>query len=205
MAGPQHVVVEIRTADLELLTVAHAGLRGDHDAGPAQVDPPAQLDVVAVEVDRRVEAAQRPEQVGAYEQAGRREREHVADRIVLLLVVLARFGDRVDLAEAVEPEADVLEHGGVVPRHQLGADHAGVGSVELLDEHPHAVGVERHVVVAEQEEPGVALDQAQHLVRRRTEAGVVAEVAHERLRQAMRDPFLEGRGVARTGRGGRAC
>ena len=183
MAGPQHVVVEIRTADLELLAVTHPGLRRDDDAGTAQVDPPAQLDVVAVEGDRRVEPAERAEQVGPHEQAGRREREHVADGVVLLLVVLARIGDRIDLAEAVEPEPDVLEHGGVVPRHELRSDHAGVRSVQLLDEHPHAVGVERHVVVAEEEEPGVALDQPQDLVGRRPEAGVGAEVAHEGLRQ----------------------
>ena len=50
-----------------------------------------------------------------------------------------------------------------------------------------------------QEEPGVTLDQAQHLVGRRPEAGVGAEVADERLRQAGRDPRLERLGVARTG------
>ena len=102
-------------ADLELLAVADPGLRGDDDAGAAEVDPPAQVDVVAVERDRRVEAAEGAEQVGPHEQARRREDEDVADGVVLLLVVLARLGDRVDLAEAVEAEADVLQHARLRP------------------------------------------------------------------------------------------
>ena len=36
--------------------------------------------------------------------------EHVAHGVVLLLVVLPRLGDRIDLAEAVEAEPDVLQH-----------------------------------------------------------------------------------------------
>ena len=90
MAGAQQVVVQVGSADVELLAVADTSLRGDHDAGAAQVGPPAQVDVVAVERDGRVEAAERPEQVGPGQQAGRRQDEHVADRVVLLLVVLAR-------------------------------------------------------------------------------------------------------------------
>ena len=199
MAGPQHVVVEIRSTDLELLTVANAGLRSDDDACAAQVDPPAELDVVAVVGDRRVEPSEGPEEVGPHEQAGRREREHVADRVVLFLVVLARLGDRVDLPEAVESQTDVLEHGGVIPRHELRADDTGVGSVELLDEHPRAVGLERHVVMAEEKEPGVAFDQPQNLVRRCPEAGVGAEIAHERVWQAGGDPRLQGLAVTGAG------
>ena len=191
VAGPQQVVVEVGPADLELLAVADPGLRGDDDAGAAEVDAPAQVDVVAVERDRRVEAAEGPEQVGAHEQARRREHEDVADGVVLLLVVLARLGDRVDLAEAVEAEPDVLEHARVVPRHELGPDDAGVGAVQLLDERAHGVGLEGDVVVAEAEEPAVALDEAEDLVGRRAEAGVGAEVADEGVGQALRDARLE--------------
>ena len=184
MAGPQQVVVEVGSADLQLLAVADPGLRGDDDARAAQVDAPAQVDVVAVERDRRVEAAEGAEQVGAHEQAGRGEDEDVADGVVLLLVVLARLGDRVDLAEAVEAEPDVLEDARVVPRHELGADDAGVGAVQLLDERPHGVRLEGDVVVAEAEEAAVALDEAEHLVGRGAEPGVGAEVADEGVGQA---------------------
>ena len=178
--------MQVGPADVELLAVAGPGLRGDDDPSAAQVSPPAQVDVVAVERHRRVEAAERAEQVGPREQARRREDEDVADGVVLLLVVLARLGDRVDLAEAVEAEADVLEHAGVVPGDQLRPDEAGVGPVQLLDEHADRVGLEGDVVVAEAEEPAVTLDEAQHLVGRGAEAGVGAQVADEGVGQAAR-------------------
>ena len=51
--------------------------------------PPAQVDVLAVEAHRRVEPAEGAEQVGADQEAGRRDGEHVGDGVVLLLVDLA--------------------------------------------------------------------------------------------------------------------
>ncbi len=106
---------------------------------------------------------------------------------MLLLVVLARLGDRLDLAEPVEAEPDVLEHAGVVPGDQLGTDEAGVRAVQLLDQQTHGVGLEGHVVVAEQEETAVALDEAEHLVGGRSEARVGPEVADEGVREPRRD------------------
>ena len=167
MAGAQQVVVEVGPADLQLLAVADPGLRGDDDAGAAQVDAPAQVDVVAVERDRRVEAAEGAEQVGPHEQARRREDEHVADGVVLLLVVLAGLGDRVDLAEAVEAEPDVLEHAGSSHETSFGPTTPAFERYSSSTSAAHGVGVEGHVVVAEAEEPAVALDEAQDLVGRR--------------------------------------
>ena len=160
MAGPQQIVVQVGPPHLELLAVADTGLRRDDDACAAQVDAPAQVDVVAVERDRRVEPAERSEEVGAHQEARRRHGEDVADGVVLLLVVLAGLGDRVDLPEAVEAEPDVLQHSGVVPGDELGPDDAGVGAVQLLDQHADGVMVEGDVVVAEAEEAAVALDEA---------------------------------------------
>ena len=111
MTRTEQVVVEIRAPDLELLTVPDACRRGDHDPGPADVRAPAQVDVLAVERHRAIEAAERPEQVGAGEQAGRRHGEHVGDCVVLLLVVLALLDARRRLAEAVDVDADVLQDG----------------------------------------------------------------------------------------------
>ena len=185
--------MQVGPADVELLAVAGAGLRGDDDPSAAQVSAPAQVDVVAVERHRRVEAAERAEQVSAREQARRREDEDIADGVVLLLVVLARLGDRVDLAEAVEAEADVLEHTGVVPGDQLRPDEAGVGPVQLLDEQADHIRLEGDVVVAEAEEPAVTLDEAQHLVGRGAETGVCAQVADEGVGQAGGDLGRRGR------------
>ena len=102
-----------------------ARARRDHDhACPAAVGAPAQVEVLAVEADRRVEPAERAEEVGAHQEARRREREHVAHGVVLLLVDLAVLDDRVELAEAVDPEPDVLQPGRVRPLDELGADDA---------------------------------------------------------------------------------
>ena len=136
----------------------------DHDPGAAEVGAPAEVDVVAVEVDRRVEAADRPEQVGANQQARRRQGEHVAHGVVLLLVDLAFLDERVDLAEAVDAEADVLQHARVVPRDQLRPDDAGIRAIQLLDQQPDGTRIQGDVVVQEAEEPVVALDQTEHLV-----------------------------------------
>ena len=110
---------------------------------------------------------------------------------MLLLVVLAGLGDRVDLPEAVDAQADVLQHGRVVPRDQLGSDDAGVRSVELLHEEAHGIGIEGHVVVAEAEEAALSLHQPEHLVGRHTEAGVGAEIPDERLRQPLDDAPMD--------------
>ena len=162
---------------------------------PQQVDPPAQVDVVAVERDRRVEPAERPEQVGTHEQAGRRQGEDVADGVVLLLVVLAGLGDRIDLAETVETQADVLEDAGIVPGDELGAHRAGVRAVQLLDEQPDRVVVEHDVVVAEAEETAFTFDEPQHFVGGRSEAGIRAELADERLGQPIEDAPADVGGV----------
>ena len=180
---------EVGPADLELLAVADPGLRGDDDPGAAQVDPPAQLDVVAVEADRRVEAAEGPEQVGPHEQAGRRERRTRRGRASCCSWSYSP-GSVIGSTspKRSRPRPTCCSTRRVVPRHQLRADDAGVRSVQLLDEHAHGVGVERHVVVAEAEEPAVALDQAQHLVGGRAEAGVGAELADEGVGQPGEDP-----------------
>ena len=136
------------------------------------VDSPAQLGVLAVEVDRRIEAPERAEQVGADQEVRRRQDEHVADAVVLFLVDLAGLDHRIDLTESVHAEADRLQHARVVPVDELGSDGTGVRAVELLDEQTECIGFGGDVVVTDQEQPVVALDQAQHLVRRRSEADV---------------------------------
>ena len=137
-----------------------------------KVCTPAQVDVVAVEADRRIEPAELAQQVGAHEDACRRQHEHVANGVVLFLVDLAGFDDRVDLAEPVEAEPDVLQPARFVPLDELGTDHPGVRAVQLGDHRPHGVRRRRDVVVAEQEEAVVAFDESQDLVGGRTEPRV---------------------------------
>ena len=85
--------------------------------------------------------------------------------------------------------------GRVDPLDELGADDAGVGPVGLLDHHLDHVGVEPHVVVAEQVE-GRALDRAQHLVGRGAEPGVALEAAQVGVGHDRGDPIAHGRVAA---------
>ena len=173
----------------ELLAMAGPGCGHHHHPGAAEVGAPAQIDVVAVELDRRVETTDRAEQVGAHQQARRRHGERVADRVVLLLIDLARLDDGVDLAEAVDAEPHVLQHRWVGPRDQLGADDARIRAVQLLHQQPNRSRVERHIVVQEAEEPVVAFHQAQHLVGCRSETGIALHGAHECVGNPLADAF----------------
>ena len=115
MSRPQEPVSQVGAALPQPADVAHPR-RGHHDhPGAAVMDPPAQLGVFAVEVDRGIEAAQLAEQVGAHEQIGGGQHEDVPDTVVLFLVDLAGLDDRVDLAESVHPEPDRLQHARIVP------------------------------------------------------------------------------------------
>ena len=187
VTGTQQLVVEIWSPDLDLLAVAHARCGRDHHAGPADVRSPAEVDVLAVERHRGVEATEGTEQVGAGEEACRRHREHVGDRIVLLLVVLARFVPRRRLTEPVDVDADVLEDVRVVPAHELGTDDAGVRAVELLDHQANGVGRQCHVVVAEAEEPVVTLDELEDGVGGGAESGVRPESLDVRVGEPLAD------------------
>ncbi len=143
----------------------------------------------------------------ADEQARRRSLAEHASRtcVVLLLVDLARLDERVDLAEPVDAEADVLQQARVVPVDELRPDDAGVGAVQLLDEQPDGIRLEGDVVVHQAEEPVVAFDEVEHLVGRRAIAGVAVEGADESLRQPATDLFVDGASDRRTpGRGSAA-
>ena len=98
-----------------------------------------------------------------------------------------RRGGRAGLVGA---HADLEDAVGIVPLDELGPDDAGVGAVGLLDHHLDHVGVEAHVVVAEQVERR-ALDRVEHLVGRGAEAGVVVEPAQVRVGRDRGDAVLE--------------
>ena len=194
-------MVEIWPALGESLAMADSRVGRDDDACAGEVGSPTQLDVVAVERDARIEPAERPEQIGAHEEARRRQHEHVAHRVVLLLVVLSGLDDGVDLTEAVETEADVLQQAWLVPVGQLGADDPGVGAEQFGDHRSDRVGSRSNVVVTHEEEAVVALDQAEHFVDGRSESVVGGEWPYERRRDDRTDPRRELGDVVVTVRG----
>ena len=185
-------MVQIRAPLLEPFDVPDTRVGCDDDPRAVMVGPPTQVDVVTVEADHRIETLELTQQVGAHEDAGRRQHEHVTNGVVLFLVDLAGFDDRVDLPEPVEAEPDVLQPARLVPLDELGTDHSGVRAVQLGDHRPHRVRRRCDVVVAEQEEPVVALDQAQHLVGGGAETRVPGDGADEGGGEKGADPGADG-------------
>ena len=157
------------------------------DARTREPGAPAEVEVLGTGERRGVEAPELLEQVGAHQHRGGGDVEDVAHAVVLLLVELAGFDAGVRRPEAVDGPADLEQDLVVVGAHQLGPEDARVRAVGLLDHESHRVGIEHHVVVAEEEEGG-ALHRVQRLVGGRGEAGALVETADERAREHGRDP-----------------
>ncbi len=190
--GPDAVDVLLPAAFVDGLTIAECfdvardGRRCHDDPGTCQMRTPAEGEVVVVEVDGRVESADRGEEVRP-DQGGRaRDHEHVADRIVLLLVELVAVDQGGASAGLVDRLADAEQTAPVAPGDELGPDHPGVGPKCLLDQGPDCVGRQRDVVVTAQVEVGT-LDDADRVVDRPAESWVVIEPSNERVRQVVGD------------------
>ena len=119
---------------LSALAVPHPRVRRDHHARAGDARPPAEVEVLRARERLRVEAAELGEEVGAHEHHGARDEEHVAHRVVLLLVELAGLDARVRHAEAVDRLPDLEQDLRVVVLDELRADDRGVGPVRLLDQ-----------------------------------------------------------------------
>ncbi len=196
VAGGQPAMTQVGAALRQSLLMPRHRRGDDEHPGAAEMGPPAQVEVVSVELDAGMKALERPEQIGPYEQAGRGQAEDIPHRVVLLLIHLAGLDERVDLTEPVDAETDVLEDPRVVPRHELRADDPGIRAVELLDELTDRIRVERHVVVQETEQ-SAALDQAQRLIGGGTEPWVGGDGAHVGLGQSLPDLGRDITGIAR--------
>ena len=101
----------------------------------------------------------------------------------------ALLDERVDLAESVDADADVLQDTRIVPRHQLRADDPGIRSIQLLDQQADRAGIQGDVVVQEAEEPVVAFDEAQDLVCRCPVAVDVSDGTDEGVRHPLAHPI----------------
>ena len=88
MPGDEADAVEIGSALAEGGTMAHTRTGDDEDSGTSHVRSPTQVEIVAVERDGRIEAAEAHEQIGPHQLATTGHDEHVAHRVVLLLIEL---------------------------------------------------------------------------------------------------------------------
>ncbi len=127
-AGPRH------------LQVAHARRGSDDDPRPGHLGSPAQVHVLAEQLDVGIEAAERPEKVGPHQDDAAGHGEHLTTLVVLGLVELARLDPLDCHAEAVDPEADLQQPVRGVPLDELRPDDAGVGAVGLTDQATDRIG-----------------------------------------------------------------
>ena len=131
--------------------MANPGRGRYDDARSGHLGPPAQVHVLAEELDVRVESAERPEEVGAHQHATARHGEHLPALVVLSLVELTALDPLDGHAEAVDADADLEQAVRGVPLDELRADDAGIGTVGLPDQVTNRVGSWRHIVVADQQ------------------------------------------------------
>ena len=160
------------------LAVAYPGVGGDHDPRAGDLAAPREVEVLAHGDDPGVEPVQLGEEVGPDQNAPARGDEDIAHGVVLPVVDLALEDAVHHGARLVATHADVEQDAGVVPVHELRGHHAGVGAERLLHQLVDGIGIERHVVVQEEEEGG-ALHHAERLVGRSGVAGVTGQVPDE--------------------------
>ena len=187
MALGQREHVEVRAPLRQALPVADPGVGHHEHPGARQVGPPAQVQVVAEEVDVVGEAAEGAEQVDADEQAGASGTQNTSRTASCC----SWSSSPISAVSSVTPTRSALRPTcwstfGRSQSTSLGPTIAGVRPVGLGDQLADRRRVERDVVVEEAEEAG-ALDQLHGLVGRGTEARVVAERPHERAGEALAD------------------
>ncbi len=169
------------------LVVTPAGVGCDHHASAGEPRPPAQVEILRSGERLGVEPFELAEEIGAHEHRRARDVEDVADRVVLLLVDLARFDAGVRSAEPVDGSPDLQQDVGLVGAHELRSDDGCVGAVRLLDHDPDRAGIECDVVVADQEERR-AVDCRECFVRRAAEAHRRTDASDEGARERGADP-----------------
>ena len=184
-------------AQLGRLSVPRPRIRGDHHPRAGETRPPAEVEILAARRRRGIETAELGEQIRPHEHGRTRHVEHVADRVVLLLVDLARLDVGVRHRETVDREPDFEEHVGPVVVHELRPDDRGVRAVRLLNEEPRCVGIEHDVVMAQEQERR-ARHHLERVVGRDRKPDVALDPLHEGSGQHLGDPrggVLGGAGI----------
>ena len=98
------------------------GVRDNPHLVASAPSPPAQIQVIAVERELRVETSEGVPDVAADEHPGRADRMHLAALVMLALVMLAALQPGHASAGSGDAEADLEEEATVVPAEGLGAE-----------------------------------------------------------------------------------
>ena len=149
-AAGQRVVPAGAEARGQGFEMADVGSGRHDDPGPEHLGPPAEVEVLAEQVDMGIEAGQRGEQIGPHQIAAAGGAEHVAHRVVLLLIELTPLDQPGGHTRLVDAQADRQEMIGPLPLDELGRHHPGVAAEGLLEQDPGDVRGQTDIVMAEQ-------------------------------------------------------
>ncbi len=134
------------------LAVAHPGVRRHDNPRTGDLATPREVEILPHRHDAGVEALELAEEIATDEYAATGRDKDVAYRVVLPVVHLARDNAVDHRPRLVAAHPDVQQDARVVPIDELRRHDAGVGTERFFNQPWDCVGVERHVVVAEQEE-----------------------------------------------------
>ncbi len=192
--------------------------RHDDHPRPGSVHPPPEVEVVAEDRERGVEAAERVPDVPPHERPRGADGQHVADRVVLALVELTALQPGRPVPGPVGGQADLDEHPRLVPVEGLGPEQADAGAGgAVLEQSGERRGLGGDVVVQEPEPggraPGGVGLGGQRLGDRRAEAGPPRQRQHpvdgaaggaaQQRRRAVGAAGVDGQHAARGDAGGR--
>ena len=141
-------------AGRDRLAVGNLGRRRDDDARTGDLGAPTEVEVFAECGNQRVESTDRGEEVRTDQGDATGGDEDVSLEVLLAVVDLTELHAFLDHAESVARLADVQQYEGIVVRHDLGADNAGIRSKCRLHQLLDRVGFETDVVVTKEEERG---------------------------------------------------
>ena len=151
--------------------VSHLSGRDDHDPPARGVDPPAEVQVVGKQRKRRVQTAQMVPGLAAHQRPGRPNRQHLADRVVLTLVVLRSVQPGLAMPAVVGRQTDLDQQPRVGPVAHLGTQQRRGGAAPTVLQQPfQGVGVWCAVIV-QQPHPAAGRDSGQTGCHRRAVAG----------------------------------
>jgi hypothetical protein len=204
---PSRQRVRIAPAGQRRAHMPDACARDDHHPMTGQVDPPAEVDVLAQQLEPWVEAAQRVPHVPAHECARSPHGQHISGLIMLSLVELEVLEVDDPPPRSIGRQADIDQSVGVLPVDGLRTQERRAGIARgVVEQHLQRIRVRRAVVV-QQPDPvsPLALGRG-HLVHlecgldRRAVAGVTGSRQHRgapRCPRQQRSGRIGGSGVDR--------
>ena len=128
--------------------------RGHDHTCSGRVSPPANFKILTMKRNGRVETTKGFEEISPYERHRSGNEEHVAHRVVLLLVEISSFDIGRRMAKPVCTHTNREQPSWLAPLNDFGSNDSGIRSKCLFDQQSHHIWIETNIVVTEQIERG---------------------------------------------------